>query len=379
LLDIRLQHSLLVQVTYNGVKMPSILNSDSGAVSGSAGLKFDAADDGILEIQNDGVTSFVVSNQYIKVPSGNTASRPATAAPGMIRFNSESGVFEASNGSVWLNVSTPPPFDVEYLVVAGGGGGGTNAGGGGGAGGYRSSVSGERSGGNTDPESKLTVSSGIEYAISIGGGGTSAIWSGTGTRGTSGGNTSFASITSQGGGSGGIGGFGASTNGTGINGGSGGGAAAYDNTKAGGSGTTGQGFAGGTASSSSNGLVSTGGGGARGASPNNTSTSRVGTIGGEGIQSNITGTATWFAGGGSSDSATGASNGGTINGESGAANSGAGAGQAATGGSGVVILKYPDTRTISNPAGGLTFTTSTAVSGYKVTTFTAGTGNIQFS
>jgi hypothetical protein len=27
----------------------------------------------------------------------------------------------------------------------------------------------------------------------------------------------------------------------------------------------------------------------------------------------------------------------------------------------------------------LTFTTSTAVSGFKVTTFTAGTGNIQFA
>jgi hypothetical protein len=44
----------------------------------------------------------------------------------------------------------------------------------------------------------------------------------------------------------------------------------------------------------------------------------------------------------------------------------------------VVILKYPDTFTISNPGGGLTFSTSTAVSGFKVTTFTAGTGNIQF-
>jgi hypothetical protein len=44
-----------------------------------------------------------------------------------------------------------------------------------------------------------------------------------------------------------------------------------------------------------------------------------------------------------------------------------------------VILKYPDDLTISNPGAGLTFTTSTAVAGYKITTFTAGTGNVQWS
>jgi hypothetical protein len=44
----------------------------------------------------------------------------------------------------------------------------------------------------------------------------------------------------------------------------------------------------------------------------------------------------------------------------------------------VVIIRYPDTRTLSNPGGGLTY--STATSGlFKVTTFTAGTGSISFS
>jgi hypothetical protein len=37
--------------------------------------------------------------------------------------------------------------------------------------------------------------------------------------------------------------------------------------------------------------------------------------------------------------------------------------------------KYPDTFSITNPGGGLTFSTSTA-GGFKTTTFTAGTGNI---
>ena len=49
------------------------------------------------------------------------------------------------------------------------------------------------------------------------------------------------------------------------------------------------------------------------------------------------------------------------------------------GGSGIVILRYPSSYTISVPAG-LTFTTdSTTVANTSITTFTAGTGNIQFN
>ena len=48
------------------------------------------------------------------------------------------------------------------------------------------------------------------------------------------------------------------------------------------------------------------------------------------------------------------------------------------GGSGIVILKYPNTFTISNPGGGLTFSTITSGSN-KITTFTAGTGNVAWS
>lgn len=47
------------------------------------------------------------------------------------------------------------------------------------------------------------------------------------------------------------------------------------------------------------------------------------------------------------------------------------------GGSGVVILKYPDSRSITGGAG-LTFNTSLS-GGFKITTFTAGTGTISFS
>jgi hypothetical protein len=50
-----------------------------------------------------------------------------------------------------------------------------------------------------------------------------------------------------------------------------------------------------------------------------------------------------------------------------------------SGGSGIVVLKYPDTATISNPGGGLTFSTPAPAGGFKVTSFTAGTGTIQFN
>jgi hypothetical protein len=44
----------------------------------------------------------------------------------------------------------------------------------------------------------------------------------------------------------------------------------------------------------------------------------------------------------------------------------------------VVILRYADTLTISNPGGGLTLSTATA-GGFSVTTVTAGTGNVSFA
>jgi hypothetical protein len=43
-----------------------------------------------------------------------------------------------------------------------------------------------------------------------------------------------------------------------------------------------------------------------------------------------------------------------------------------------VIITYLADYVVSNPGGGLTFTTTTSGS-MKITTFTAGTGNIQFN
>ena len=62
--------------------------------------------------------------------------------------------------------------DVEYLVVAGGGGG---YGGGGGDGGYRSSITGESTGGGGSLESALPISTSPgSYTVTIGAGGKGA-------------------------------------------------------------------------------------------------------------------------------------------------------------------------------------------------------------
>jgi hypothetical protein len=73
--------------------------------------------------------------------------------------------------------------------------------------------------------------------------------------------------------------------------------------------------------------------------------------------------------------------GGTANGTAnrGAGGGGGRSGGGGSGGSGVVILRYPDNYTISNPGGGLTISTPAASGGFKVSTITAGTGNIQLN
>ena len=112
--------------------------------------------------------------------------------------------------------------------------------------------------------------------------------------------------------------------------------------------------------------------------------------GGDGLSSAITGTSVTRAGGGGGaqsgyagqGGAGGGGNGGTPP-TAGAANTGSAgggrrtAGVGGAGGSGIVILRYPSSNTITVGAG-LTASTST-VGGDNVTIFTSGTGNISFS
>jgi hypothetical protein len=173
---------------------------------------------------------------------------------------------------------------VEVLCVAGGGGGGGYHSGGGGAGGllYNSAFS---------------VDSNSGISVTVGGGGTS----GTGTSGTgdAGGNSVFGSLTSYGGGAG------ISQSITPVaknSGGSGGGGC--DGTAAsliGGSGVSGQGFKGGNSLNTSGAALAVrygtaGGGGAGGEGGPGGAVN--GGYGGPGLSYSISGTSTYYAGGG---------------------------------------------------------------------------------
>lgn len=261
--------------------------------------------------------------------------------------------------------ATNVPFislTIEYLVIAGGGSGSWNRGCSGGAGGYRSSVVGQLSGGGSSAEPIIIGDLATNYLVTIGAGAPGGVQNSTGSNGA---NSVFSTITSLGGGSGGYG--------SGTSGGSGGGAAQSSDFFAGGAGTTGQGFAGG--SNAQGGIFPSGGGGGAGGAGGSPTR-------GAGQSSNITGTSITRALGGSGHDDPR---------EAGAANTGTGGATGArfvvgegstpfnglSGGSGVVILRYPSNLTITIGAG-LTGTTAT-VGANRVTTITAGTGNVSWA
>ncbi len=266
---------------------------------------------------------------------------------------------------------------VEYLVVAGGGGGGSQdlQAGGGGAGGYRSSVIGEISGGGAGVESKITFNSGDTALVTVGSGGPVS---------SNGNDSVFSTITSIGGGRGGDEGSTATSGGSGGGGSWGGGGT----NNPGGSGTSSQGYAGGSMTGGNFEPASpyscAGGGGAGGAGASSNKNATTPGSGGIGVQSSITGIATYYAGGGGGGSRgggngiAGAGGGGTGRVSAGTANTGGGGGAGYPGGSGVVIISYPNTfPPLSSIPGTLTYDQPTR-SGYRIYRFTAGTGTITF-
>ena len=263
-------------------------------------------------------------------------------------------------------------FSSDYLVVAGGGGGGGF--GGGGAGGYRELTS-------------QSLNIGTPYTVTVGAGGSGATVGSA--KGTSGSDSVFSSITSTGGGGGGA--F-STANATGINGGSGGGGGT-DSTnpftgRAGGTGNTpstspsqgnngGSGVTGGTAGG--------GGGGASAVGAN--AATNTGGAGGAGTASSITGSSVTRGGGGGGGGLSGRGAGGAGGGgqggispsgsgvANGTANTGGGGGGSyngpgGNGGSGVVIIKIPK-QYVAFFTSGVTFSVSTAVSGFNIYTVTA--------
>lgn len=214
------------------------------------------------------IVSFQQNTGALKIPYGTTGQRPTNVALGMQRWNSDLGVVEVWNGSVWLPITGATQG--VYLIVAGGGGGGTqvfSSGGGGGAGGLLTG--------------SFFANVSTSYSIVVGSGG---------AVGVNGANSSGFGVTAIGGGWGGgsnspggsFGGSGGSGGGTGIGG-----------SVSGGSGTAGQGFGGGIGRGDP---FSGGAGGGAGAAGGNAG--GVGGVGGIGVQSSITGTATYYAGGG---------------------------------------------------------------------------------
>ena len=329
----------------------------------------------------------VASSNNIQGSSDNKILNKNNNSVELVYSDSTKGWVTASDSN---NVLVDDPLIVNYLVIAGGGGGTLYNGGGAGAGGYRASWNNETSGGGGSSETQLTVDTATNYTVTIGAGGAANFGTSDNyTRGTNGINSVFSTITSIGGGAAGA--RSGSSNARGADGGSGGGGGSYSSGgNAVGSGTANQGYGGGVGADG--GYYRGGGGGGAGAVG---VASGSGGTGGAGVASTITGSSVTRAGGGGAGANSSPGGGGTGGGgagtnsftmNSGTANTGGGGGsgamsgtaQGGLGGSGVVILRYTNTKTLTNPGGGLTLSTAT-VSSDKVTTITAGTGNIQFN
>ena len=266
-------------------------------------------------------------------------------------FNTSTGVFYMAFKANPAQYPIPSG-QMGYLTVAGGASGGSRYGGGGGAGGLRTTY-GTASGGGAAVESNITLASGT-YTITVGAGGAeTAASTGAGGQGNNGSNSTLDTVTSIGGGAG------AGWTVTALSGGSGGGGSIYS-AAAKGSGTTGQGFAGGDGSEGAPYYVG-GGGGASQVGDNGDSS--FSGDGGNGLTVAITGSNVTYAGGGgggyssdaSADPGSGGAGGGASggpgpqgNGNAGTANTGGGGGGSAgdsaisrggAGGSGIVVLR----------------------------------------
>jgi len=353
------------------------------------------------------------------LPSGITAAQTITGSGvGNTLTVTLTGTFPSTNSlNTALTLSgltVATPFLVDYLVVAGGGSSGAAGGGGGGAGGLRTSY-GSASGGGGSAEASLSLALATNYTVTVGAGAAGVTHPSLGNNGS---NSIFSSTTSIGGGGGTGGG------GTAIPGGSGGGGSASSTVRyPAGAGITNQGFDGGDRTGPFSGAVPSGGGGGAGAAALDVTgnCNTCATAGGIGLAVSIlnatnantasvgqvSGGSIYYAGGGGGsvedyggsggNGAAGGLGGGsagaygcpgtapsaaTVNtGGGSGAPGGCGGAYSNAGGSGVVILRYANTKTLTNPGGGLTQSTGSPFTegSEKVSVFTAGTGNIQFN
>jgi hypothetical protein len=243
------------------------------------------------------------------VPSGITLPDETSTPNGSLFFDTANSVLCGLVSGSWNTMPTvagsnPYAVPISYLLVAGGGGagggsvvGGYTGGGGGGAGGLLSS-------------SLSSAASGSTFTVTVGSGGSGGSFtsSATNNKGTGGVNSTIAgtgitTLTAIGGGAGSAGGANGTGFGIGEDGGSGGGSG-YRSTTAG-SGTNLQGNDGGHAGTGEQG--SGGGGGATEAGQDGFTggdANYYGGNGGSGSLSSITGTSTFYAGGGAAGGLT---------------------------------------------------------------------------
>jgi len=305
-------------------------------------------------------------------------------------YNSE--LSAANVTTLYEEIECPGVTVNTYLVVGGGGGSGSY--GGGGAGGYLSNFN----------RTSINFATGVQYTITVGlGGVTSSAGTTAGTNGVASelSGAGITTITASGGGYGGN-----IVSNINANSGASGGGGASDGAGAGGAGNTPsttpfQGNAGGIGFSSHPNYSGGGGGGS--AFVGNGGSGSTGGNGGNGLSNSITGSAVAYAGGGggtgyaypspgtpgiggSGGGATANAYGSTGTVSNATPNTGGGGGaNGATysnggGGSGIVILRYSSTKSLSLTAGSLSTGVLNASAGSdKYTTFTGGTGTITFS
>ena len=295
------------------------------------------------------------------------------------RHTSSDGIVSPYSDAVSFEGEFQFVFSMESLVIAGGGAHelfwsvGVI---GGGAGGYISTVAGEQTGGNTSSLTPIGVSySSPTASITVGAAGQDSSLASNGTTFTAikGGRYGIASGS----------------------GGSGAGAQAANNPSSPGTGTSGQGFDGGTADSGMHTACGSshtchslcgpfsksGGGGGAGSAAS-------GSDAGDGIASSITGTSVTYAGGGAGRG-TCSNPGEDYSGDpgdpgNGHDNYGGGGGcdgtftNIASAQPGAVILRFPDTFSLTSTSGDLVISTS-SVGNDTVATLTSGSGVVTFS
>jgi len=303
----------------------------------------------------------------LTLPNGTSANRPSLQTNTAIQWTNTGSqaysVLQGSGGTVSNTSWTCPTgvTSIEVLVVAGGGAGGGSHGGGGG-------------GGGVIYNSAFPVTAGTAYTITVGAGGTVS----SNVVGARGSNSVFGSLTALGGGGGGFEADAGSSGGSG-GGGGGKGGAVYN----GGAGTIGQGHPGGRGTDNT---PYHGGGGGGAGGPGQPATTAGGS-GGPGVLYTISGTPTYYAGGGGGNlyGATGTlvglggvgggGNGGTYAtpgtvGTAGTASTGGGGGGNYTpaptygmaGGSGIVIIRFTLATATTMATGQTRFNTATGAS-----------------